>query len=217
MADDLGLFNAPKEGRYVARPPARPWTLQENFVLLPVLIPCQSERAYLAAVRFLCATLDREPVFGPNERPDGPRKQTERNSIIERRTVTELLSGLVQNQATFARDLWRVARIDAPLTWAERNKFLRPYAKKAENKQPAIPEAELLVLLDRAPNDARMGCFLGDLRAGAALVESQDETIPAPTTTEIATCVRRFVGTPADNWPALRMAWAQLWEATTRR
>jgi hypothetical protein len=144
-----------KTGRFSARPEEqRKWSLAEDVVLFPVLLACDSQRAYLEACWFLCDVLDRRPVYAARARPSRERQTNDRVAIIERRTVTETLTGKRADLLPFVRTLYGQLRAGTRFTWAERDRFLKPYYDKKNRDGSVVGERELLLLLER-PEDER--------------------------------------------------------------
>lgn len=136
--------------RYVVRPEHREWTLAERAVLWPVLYRCDSERAYLRACRELCRLLDRVPVWEPGFHPTAADVSREAVALIERKTVTDALSGYPGRFSVCMENLHRMCRTGCRWTWAERVRFLRPWHRKAGNGQPRVDLASgLMIYLDR--------------------------------------------------------------------
>lgn len=138
------------EGRYAARPAPRDWTPAEDLAILPWLLAADSERDYLAACRFLCHVLDRNPIYPGTARPGIETATRDCVALIERRTVTGLLIGRPGWNA-FATEFHTDARDGTALTWAERSRFLKPYHNKIIAGKPHVDYPELFTILDRNP------------------------------------------------------------------
>lgn len=214
MSDGLGIFDEPaKKGRYAARNPPRPWTPQEDLVLFPVLLACHSERAYVAACRFLCRTLNREPAFPSGAKPTESQIAASCISIVERRTVTELMTKWYTG---FAPDCFGTlaVRSGEPASWAELARFVRPYQTKRTAGTSAVKPADFLTLLERDEDDQQWF----DNVAGVIDTVRIEEDLGAVSPTdprnvvELAAAVRVYVGIPANDPVELTRAWTELHE-----
>lgn len=218
MSNDLGVFPpSPRgDGRYAARRPQRPWTNLEDMVLHPVLLACQSERAYLQACRFLCRVLDREPCFPEGSRPAETRVAASCVSIIERRTITELMSCWPIHFNPEALGVLG-CRSEMPASWAEVARFLRPFREKQKKNTTQIGYEELLLVLDRVEvDDYGWLRELLDRIDDPTLNITEDLTAQAPCRPQnerpLKEAILTYINTPTADGRGLRNAWKELHE-----
>lgn len=192
--DELGELFPIKSGRYTVRPSTRPWSLNEDFILWPILLSCESDRAYLEACGRICEILDRIPVF--DHIPTRSEVIRESKDIIERRTITEMMSPGRPGMSTFSLDVFGKNRSGKPLTWAERERFLKPYYRK---KRDRIAVPLLMCLLERDSSDLPMiADFLAECPHDPPSMEKLDAPRPFDPKHFLVTGdhVRRFINIP---------------------
>lgn len=159
--EDRGLFGdipLPRENgeRYSVRGPQKKWSLQENLLLFPVLMSTESKHAYAVTVREMCRILKRPARLHEGCRPTDDRISEEEHSLIEHRTITDILGndrGFGDKLVTFARPLMTGFRTGWPLTWAEKARFFNPHYKNIRDKKQHISNEEVLLFLDRGKED----------------------------------------------------------------
>jgi hypothetical protein len=149
---DLGIFPPASTGRYTAREGAEPWTRVDKMLLFPVLAACGSEYSYLETSVALCRFLDRSPVFPPTQRPGRGEVQAAAVKILERKTVTEVLTrGVLED---LAHRVFTGRRTGRPWTWTE-IRLVRSYHNKRVlgGCRTALEQGEFLCLLNRGWSD----------------------------------------------------------------
>lgn len=222
MSDELDLFGTPVAvpGRYVARPPTVPWSAYDDLALIPVLLACESQAGFFAACEFLCDALARPVAYAPGQRPDAKKVKTDMFDLIKMRTVTRTLSDRSlcgrDSAMVLARELFAGHRTGLPLTWAEREYFLKPHHHKPGNGEPQMGFDDLMCLLERGEGD---GALVADaLREIAACPnEIRPPNVrgwnPSP---GLARVVRRFQESESAAPEERRVAWAYLHSACSR-
>lgn len=164
--DDPFGFGPPARGpgdRYHGRPPTRPWTPKEELCLPAVLLYCDSRPRYAEAAEWLCRTLDRFPLKGPNEKWTPAVVARECVAQVHMRTITRHLSGNGAHVG-YHHVVYGGLRAGLPLTWGEKVHFLQPWHKKPANKQPRLPLRGLLAYLERPEEDEDLvGAYLASL------------------------------------------------------
>lgn len=169
------------------------WPEADDLLLYPVLMGCDSWRAYLDAARRLGSLLDRLPRLEGH--PSAAKLADEQVSLLELRTVNRGLGAAGRHHAkgSLARALFTGRNTGRLLTWAEA-RLARSWAGK---KGPCSIE-RLAALLERGPADAALltACSTG---GGASWPE--DPTRPAPCADQE---ILEFREAPcAETWAAL--------------
>jgi len=157
---DHGLFPGvpPRgDGRYApgTRSDPRPWSLGEDLCLVPPILACESDRAYIATCRAMCRVLGRESMKCAISRPSVAEVAMAHVSLVEMRMVTRHLGGRVQELLGFLDGLGSAITVlgGRPLSWAARNKLIRPWYGKPDRGEPRIEKVDLLAYLHRPAGD----------------------------------------------------------------
>lgn len=157
---DLGLLpDVPPRGpgRYApgTRGRIKPWTAAEDLCLWPLILACESERAYLRLCVRICEVLERVPKFS-DPHPSRAQIVQESVALVEVRTVTYALGD--RNPALFdlVASVGNRDRGGFPLSWAEKRRVLRPWYDKPSHGETQVPPADLRRLTQRFESDAVM-------------------------------------------------------------
>lgn len=209
--DDLGIFppHDPCGGeRYNWRDDGPPWTITREMVCTAMTLAAPNEATYMGfggICSFLGNIFGHTPAYAPTAKPDTITRCRDQRDLIERRTVTEVLSDRALSNRDTVLSVWeRVTqrqRTRSPWTWGDAY-MLAKHRNKAVTGQPQLDVDRLSVLYDRAVDDPYLISMLGC------------DHPPIPTRrivlwgiVELRNAITRFVDIPTDQTDALRDAW----------
>lgn len=179
--------------RFAVKRTNRIWTPAQEAVAVAAVCACQSRLAFDVMVPNLMDAIDHAPVYPENANVN-PRKHLE-NCIraLELRIITKMLGGY---------DKWKPSPImgfptkfrdqNAPLTWGERAKILKPWWRRADKVRLSMDE--LHCIFGRDSSKGYVQSYLHELDMYKTKVIDPEVTpCPIPVTLQWAPILRMMV------------------------
>lgn len=167
----------PENERASMKADVRRWTTMQEAIAVAAVTACQSKAAYELMAPYLMDAIQHDPTYGPDAQPSNRIRTANCIRALELRIVSKIIGDPERDLHVSMGFPSAFRRPFGQLTWGERAKIIRPWARRVAEGKSYIEFGPLMQMLGRVSvsfkERLRVEFYLGELASNPRLQDSE--------------------------------------------